>query len=93
MNPNRKPYLFDNPKNVRRVVRGLLLACVILLGLDVLVHRHVSHSWEAMYGFYAVYGLVSCVLLVLLAKEMRLIVMRDEHYYRDDDHGGEGRGD
>jgi len=40
-------------------------------------------------GFYSLYGFVACVILVLLAKEMRKLVMRDEDYYerreRDDD--------
>ena len=77
----QKTYLFDNPRNVRRVVLGLVGACVILVGLDLVLHRHVSHPWEAMFGFYAVYGFVACVLLVLLAKEMRKLLIRKEDYY------------
>ena len=77
----QKSYLFDNPRNVRRVVLGLVGACVILAGLDLVLHRHVSHPWEAMTGFYAVYGFVACVLLVLLAKEMRKVLIRKEDYY------------
>lgn len=30
---------------------------------------------------YAVYGFVSCVILVLLGLVLRRLVMRDEHYY------------
>jgi len=78
---NQKTYLFDNPRNVRLVVRGLLVACAILVGLDLVVHRHVSHPWEEFFAFYAIYGFVACVLLVLLAKEMRKLLMRDEDYY------------
>ena len=77
----QKTYLFDNPRNVRRVVLGLVGVCVILVGLDLVVHRHVSHPWETMFGFYAVYGFVACVLLVLLAKEMRKLLIRKEDYY------------
>lgn len=77
----QKTYLFDNPRNVRRVVLGLVGVCVILLTLDLVLHRHVSHPWEAMFGFYAVYGFVACVLLVLLAKEMRKVLIRKEDYY------------
>ena len=80
----QKTYLFDNPRNVRRVVLGLVGACVILAGLDLVVHRHVSHPWETMVGFYAVYGFVACVLLVLLAKEMRKVLIRKEDYYDEE---------
>ncbi len=77
----QKTYLFDNPRNVRRVVLGLVGACVILVGLDLVLHRHISHPWETMFGFYAVYGFVACVVLVLLAKEMRKVLIRNEDYY------------
>jgi len=80
----QKTYLFDNPRNVRRVVLGLVGACVILAGLDLVLHRHVTHPWEAMVGFYAVYGFVACVLLVLLAKEMRKVLIRKEDYYDEE---------
>mgnify|MGYP001813337850 FL=1 len=77
----QKTYLFDNPRNVRRVVHGLVGACVILAGLDLVLHRHIYHPWESMFAFYAVYGFVACVLLVLLAKEMRKVLIRKEDYY------------
>ena len=80
-NNEQKSYLFDNPRNVRRVVFGLVAVCVILAGLDLVLHRHVSHPWESMIGFYAVYGFVACVILVLLAKEMRKVLIRKEDYY------------
>lgn len=81
MSGGDKQYLFDNPANVRRVIRGLLAVCLVLLGLDFVIHRHVSHPWEGVFGFYAVYGFVGCVVLVLLAKVLRKIVMRTEDYY------------
>lgn len=81
MSGGDRPHLFDKPGNVRRVIQGLLAVCVVLLGLDFVIHRHVSHPWEAMFGFYAVYGFVGCVVLVLLAKVLRRIVMRTEDYY------------
>ncbi len=76
-----KTYLFDNPRNVRRVRYVLYTACAIALGADFFVHRHVDHPWEALFGFYAIYGFVACVLLVLIAKEMRKVLMRPEDYY------------
>lgn len=76
-----KKHLFDNPRNVRRVIQGLLVACAILAGLDFVIHRHVAHPWEETFAFYAIYGFVACVMLVLLAKELRKVVMRSEDYY------------
>jgi len=84
-------HLFDDPQNVRRLVRGLGIACVVLVLLDALIQRHVDHPWESLFGLYAIYGFTACVVLVLLAKEMRKLVMRGEDYYRR--RGGHEAGD
>ncbi|MEH6627644.1 MAG: hypothetical protein V7739_14465 [Motiliproteus sp.] len=79
---NTKSYLFDDPAKVRLLVRSLVVVCVLLFGLDLLLHRHVEHPWEALPGFYSLYGFVACVVLVLLAKELRKLVMRKADYYQ-----------
>tara|TARA_R110002167_G_scaffold4648_4_gene21948 strand:+ start:30595 stop:30930 length:336 start_codon:yes stop_codon:yes gene_type:complete len=84
-NHRDKTALFDNPRNVRRVVQGLTALCVLLFGLDAVLPRHVEHPWEGVFGFYALYGFGACVLLVLLARELRKLVMRDSHYYPYDE--------
>lgn len=78
---NDKRHVFDNPANVKRLLWALAAACIGLLLADFVVHRHVIHPWEGLPGFYALYGFVACVLLVLIAKEMRKLLMRDEDYY------------
>lgn len=67
---------------------------VVLFLLDFVVKRKIHLSAEKVPGFYAIYGFVGCVILVLVAKEMRKIVMRDETYYdRTDDDSVDGGGD
>lgn len=78
---SEKPHFFDKPGNVRLVLRALFTLCALLLALDFVIHRHVYHSWENLWGFYALYGFVGCVLLVLVARWMRTFLMRDEDYY------------
>ncbi len=77
-------HLFDKPANVRWVLRLLAILCALLFGADFVYHRHVIHSWEGFWGFYALFGFVACVVLVLVAKEMRKVLMRREDYYDDD---------
>ena len=72
--------MFDNPRNVSRLLRGYYLICLLLLALDFILHRHVAHSWEDLTGFYALFGFVACVTLVLIAKHMRKILKRKEDY-------------
>lgn len=63
--------------------RVLLGVCLLLLAADLVLHRHVIHSFEAVTGFYAFYGFVACVTLVLLARVMRRLLMRSEDYWDD----------
>lgn len=75
------PGLFDKPANVQRVLLGLYLCCGLLLVLELVLHRHVMHPWEALWGFYPLYGFVGCVILVLVAKGMRRWLKRPADYY------------
>lgn len=77
-----RKHLFDRPRNITRVLYGLYACCAVLLLLDFVVHRHVEHNWESLWGFYPLYGFVGCVALVLIAKWMRTFLMRGEDYYR-----------
>ncbi|HED40731.1 MAG TPA: hypothetical protein ENJ13_09920 [Chromatiales bacterium] len=79
--PNQKQHLFDKPENVKRLLRALYLICIGLVVADFVIHRHVSLGWEEIPAFYAIYGFVACVILVVLAKAMRKVVMRKEDYY------------
>lgn len=76
-----KQYLFDNPKNVNRILYLLYACCTLLVVLDFVIHRHVYHSWENLPLFYPIYGFVGCVILVLVARWMRTFLMRSEDYY------------
>jgi len=76
----------DDPRNVSRLVYGLYTVCAVLLFADLGVHaEHPGEPfpWEewAPFGFQAGYGLVSCVGLVLTAKGLRRLVMRDGDYH------------
>jgi uncharacterized membrane protein YhaH (DUF805 family) len=79
-NPEKK-HIFDDPKNVTRLLTGFYVVCALLVVADFIVHRHISLDWEKIPAFYAIYGFVACVVLVILAKVMRKGLMRGETYY------------
>ncbi len=83
--PDQKRYIFDKTENVNRLLRGFYIVCGILFALDFILHRHMSLRWEHLPGFYAIFGFIACVLLVLVAKEMRKVLMRREDYYDVDE--------
>ena len=80
-----KQHLFDKQRNVSRLLGGFYAICILFFVLDLILHRHVEHSWEAFTGFYALFGFVACVTLVLIAKLLRRILMRREDYYDVDE--------
>lgn len=81
MSDRESRHWLDHPENQRLVRVSLYVACAILFALDFFIHRHVEIGVERFWGFYAIFGFVACVLLVLVAKEMRKVVMRKEDYY------------
>jgi hypothetical protein len=81
MDDGKKRHIFDDPANVKRVIHALYGVCALSLLADFFVDRHVDHPGEALFGFYALYGFVACVILVLVAKELRKVLMRGEDYY------------
>jgi len=77
-----KVYLFDQPKNVKRLLWSLYISLALLIIVDFFIPKHPYFPWEEYPSFYATYGFVSCVLLVLVAKyALRKIVKRSEDYY------------
>ena len=79
--PPEKKHLFDQQRNVHRLIWIFFALCALLLGLDLLVQRHLNFAEgvfpvEGWFGFYAIYGFVACVLLVVTATQLRKVLMR-----------------
>ena len=76
-----REYFFDNPRNIRWIFRSLYAIGAGLFLIDFVYHRHIYHPWEELPGFYPIYGFLGIVLLVMVAKQLRRVVMRHEDYY------------
>ena len=81
----QKQYLFDNPRNVSLVIRSLYSVCILLFLLDYILHRHATNEWDGFTGFYALFGFIAYVTIVLVAIQWRKLVKRKEDYYDVDD--------
>lgn len=77
----------DDPCTVNRIVYGLYTLCGVLLLADLFYAKHPSFPFEGWFGFYAVYGFVASVALVLTAKQLRRLLRRDEDYYDPPEQG------
>jgi hypothetical protein len=76
-----RSYWLDKPSNVTRLVWSLYVVCGLILAIDVFVPKHGPFPIEHSFGFYGLFGFVACVVLVLVAKQLRRILMRPEDYY------------
>ena len=73
--------MFYNEKVIKFIVYSLYALCAALLLVDVFHHKHGHFAFEEWFGFYAFYGFVSYLVIVLTAKQFRKFVKRDENYY------------
>ncbi len=73
--------IFDNPRNVNLLKYSLYASCLLVAIADFFVDGHPYFDIEKFPVFYGLYGGIMCAALVIAAKWMRIIVMRDEDYY------------
>ena len=78
---NLSSHWLDRPGSVAKIIRMLALVCALAVVADLFYEKHGHYSWENFPGFYALFGFVSCVILVLAATQLRRILQRDEDHY------------
>jgi hypothetical protein len=65
-----------------KTIHWIILA---LITVGSLIGQHFAdhhHWWDAIPGFYALYGFVGCILIVVISKWFgKKIVFREEDYY------------
>ena len=81
MPSKKKQHLFDKPRNVKLLLHAFYFICALVLVLDCILHRHTVQQWDAIPGFYALFGYIAYVTIVLTAKLLRKMVKRKEDYY------------
>ncbi|MFA6111595.1 MAG: hypothetical protein WDA75_22780 [Candidatus Latescibacterota bacterium] len=68
---------------VLRLAAGALAVLVLLDAVPGVVNKEHAHTWvEHLPGFWALFGLIGCVLLVVLSKWFghRGIAKREDYY-------------
>ena len=75
--------LLEEPQKWRRIKRLFYASLVLVVAADFLISRHhIFFFWDEIPGFSALYGLVSCVLIIVLSKVLgHYWLMKRENYY------------
>lgn len=85
---SEKTYWLDKPGNIRKLIIGIIIVCVLLVLSDLMYVRKSKYAIEGWVGFYGFFGFIAFTGIVLVGKYLRRILMRDENYY-DKDFGDE----
>lgn len=68
-------------------IRKLWIVSVVVLALTVVaelfVHGHPHFGFDGWHAFYAVYGFITCVGMVVFAKLLGIFLKRKDTYYDD----------
>ena len=75
-------FLVSKTKTLRWIMFGIL-ACLVILDI-VIPAKYERFPWDGIGGFGAVYGFVSCVLIIVVSKALGYALLyRPEDYYDD----------
>ena len=79
-----KPHWLVRPDSIRLlwIVFVCILALTVLAGL--FMHPHAAFGIDGSFGFYAWFGLVSCIAMIVVAKLLALLLKRKDSYYDGD---------
>jgi hypothetical protein len=73
---------FDHPQNIKRLKIGFYIVLALLVLPDFFMHKKtLFSSVEAWPGFYALFGFVACVIIILVSKLFGLVLKVKEDYY------------
>jgi hypothetical protein len=70
-------------KNMKGLVRVLIVYLIALVVFDVALSRHEAHYlFDKIYAFWTMFGIVGCFILIKVAKGIaHLFLSKDEDFY------------
>lgn len=71
----------DDLRKRKKVVWILAVVSFVLIVADLFFHKHIILDFENWFGFYGVFGALSSLLLVLVARQLQKFLTREEDYY------------
>ena len=75
-----------DPANSKTLKKFSYLALLLVFASDFFVHRdHAMYIWDKIPGWGALYGFISCVVIILVSKFLghQGGIMQGEDYYND----------
>jgi hypothetical protein len=65
-----------------KIVLFVILA--LLVSADFFIPKeHAAIQWESIPGFYALFGILASIILLVVSKMLGFLVQKKENYYDD----------
>lgn len=80
MSEQNKHWLLRS-ENIRKLWLAFIAILILSLVADLFVHQHQYFGIEDSFSFYAWYGFITCVGMVIFAKLLGIFLKRSETYY------------
>ena len=87
MNEKNKHWLLRKA-NIRKLWIGFIAILFVTVVAGLFVHQHESFGIEDSFAFFAWYGFITCVGMVIFAKILGFFLKRPENYYDDNTNNG-----
>lgn len=72
------------PATIRKLWIGFIVVLVLTVAAQFFIELHPHFEAEGWFGFYAGYGFIVCVAMVVGAKVLGMVLKRKETYYDHD---------
>ena len=72
---------FYKKSSIKKLYISALIILGVVLFVEYFIVLHPHFSIEKIFGFYAVFGFLSCVGLIIFAKLLGFLVKRKDDYY------------
>ena len=83
MPANTEDHWLVRPRTIRLIWIVSLVVLALLVALDLIVAHKPHFGIDAIFGFGAWFGFLSCVVLILVPKAIGVILKRSDSYYDD----------
>jgi uncharacterized membrane protein len=83
------------PATIRKLWFGFSAVLALVVLAQTVIYIKGYFGVDGLFGFGAVYGFVSCLLMVLVAKLLGVVLKRPQEYYDvpdEDQEAGQGQG-
>ena len=84
MNNPENDHWLVRPTTISWLWRGFIVVLAVTVLAQLVIYVKGYFEVDGWFGFGAVFGFLSCLIMVLGAKGLGYVLKRGEDYYRDD---------